>query len=376
MRRNWLGGMFLGALLSGPAPAAPTTGIEADREEASFNKTFKPAPVADEYLRSIVERLTTAAQRPAATQIRVRAVRADWPFVFALGNGATYVSTGLIARLANDSQLASLLAPEIASVLAPNNEIQSSFDEKQRRHLAPKLLAVIATAGIATFPITSSENKAHTALQDAIILDNDQTGLGWARAASFDVSQAPLAAHRLRELLAEEKMSGSNRLANATGLEARAAQLTKALQQLPVDLNTRPPAPDPVEPLHSLAKRLSIDLVHFDFENSQREGIIPLLDRIDRQFGPSADSACLRARYLREMPASSQVTQQTIDAYETCVAAPGAPAEHLKQLAFLYRDKGDVAAALRSFEKYLKAAPSAVDAPIIKMYIEELRATP
>jgi len=373
MRRNWLGGVFLAAFLS--APAALATGMEADREETSFNKSFKPAPVADEYLKSIVERVTSAAQRPAAMPIRIRAVRADWPFVFALSNGATYVSTGLIARLENDSQLASLIAPEIASVLAPNIEIQANFDEKQRRQLGPKLLAVIATAGIAAFPITSSENKAHSALQDAIILDNDKTGLGWARAAGFDVSQAPLAAQRLRELLAAEKISGANRLANDAALESRAAQLTRALQELPVDLNTKAPAPDPAEPLHSLAKRLSIDLVHFDFEHSHREGIVPLLDRIDQQFGVSADSACLRARYLRELPASSQVTQQTIDAYLACVAAPGAPPEHLKELGFLYRDKGDAAAAVRSFEKYLAAAPSAVDAPIIKMYIEELRAT-
>ncbi|HET9473016.1 MAG TPA: M48 family metalloprotease [Steroidobacteraceae bacterium] len=375
MGRNWLGGVFLAAFLSAPAPAEPTTGAQADREEASFNKSFKPAPVADEYLKSIVERLTTAAQRPEATPIRVRAVRADWPFVFALDNGATYVSTGLLARLENDSQVASLIAPEIASVVAPNTERQANFDEKQRRHLGPKLLAVIATAGIAAFPITSSENKAYSALQDAIILDNDKTGLGWARAAGFDVSQAPFAAQRLRELLAAENLSGSNRLANSSGLDARAAQLTKALQELPVDLNTRPPSPDPAEPLQSLAKRLSIDLVYYDFEHSHREGIVPLLDRIDRQFGQSADSACLRARYLRESPTSSQVTQQVIDAYETCVAAPGASEDNLKQLAFLYRDKGDAAAATKAFEKYLKLAPQAVDAPIIKMYIEELRAT-
>lgn len=375
MGRAWLGGILVAALWGGPAIAA-TGGVEADREEVSFNKTYKPATIADEYLKSIVERLTTAAQRPDAVGIRVRAVRADWPFVFALDNGALYVSSGLIARLENDSQLAALIAPEIASVIAPNTERQTNFDEKQRRSLGPKLLAVIATAGIAAFPITNSENKAHSALQDAIILDNDKMGLGWARAAGFDVNQAPLAAQRLKTLLAEEQLSGANRLANASGLETRAGQLTRALQELPVDLTTPAPTPDSAEPLHSLAKRLTIDLVHLDFERSQREGILPQLDRFDRQFGVSADSACLRARYLRELPTSSQVAQQTIDAYEACVATPGSSVEHVRELGFLYRDKGDAAAAVRSFEKYLAAVPQAVDAPIIKMYIEELRAKP
>jgi len=43
----------------------------------------------------------------------MRALRAPDPFIFCLDNGAAYVSTGLLARLQNDSQLAMLLAPEL-----------------------------------------------------------------------------------------------------------------------------------------------------------------------------------------------------------------------------------------------------------------------
>jgi hypothetical protein len=354
MKRIWPGIAFLAAILgfavSAPA-ATPVTGVEADREEASFNKTFTRAPVADAYLKSIVDRITAAAQRPSTVEIRAIAVRGDWPFVFGLGNGATYVSTGLIARLANDSQVAALLAPEIASTLAPNTQLEADFNQKNRRQAGAKILAVMAPAGIAAFPITSAENKAYDALQEAIVLDNDKTALRWVRDAGFDISQAPLAANRLREVLAEERLSGTNRLANAKGLEHRAAQLNKAMMELPVDLNTRAPAPDPAEPLKSLAHKLSIDLVRFDFERNQREGIAPLLDRIEREYGASADTACLRARYLRELPASSQVTKEVIAAHETCVAAPGAPPDNLKELAILQRDNRDAAAPARSVEK-------------------------
>lgn len=362
--------------LAGAASAAPATGVEADREEAKFDKSFPRVPVADAYLKTIVDRLLAAAQRPSSIEIRVRAVRADWPFVFALDNGATYVSTGLIARVANDSQLAALLAPEIAGTIAPNTELEGALEAKNRRQVGAKLLAVIATAGIAAFPITSAENKAYDAHREAVTLDNDKTALRWARDAGFDVQQAPLAAQRLRELLVQEQLSGTNRLANAASLDIRAAQLTRAVNELPVDLNTKAPAPDPAEPLHSLAHKLSIDLVRFDFERNQREGIAPLLDRIERDYGASADSACLRARYLRELPASSQVGKDVIAAHEACVAAPGAPPDSVKELAFLQRDNGDAAGAVRTFEKYLSLAPQAVDAPIIRGYIEELRAKP
>jgi len=359
--------------VAGTAPAAPVGGVEADREEASYEKEYSRATAADAYLNSIVERLVAAAQKPGATQIRIRAVRSEMPFVFALGNGATYVSTGLIARLSNDSQLAALIAPEIAGIIAPNTELENSLAEKNRRTAGAKLLAIVATAGIAAFPMASSEAKQADAHSTAVILDNDKTALGWARQAGFDITQAPLATRRLKEVLAAESLSGGNRLSNAAGLDNRGTQLANALQLL-ADPAAKAPAADPAEPLRTLSRKFSVDLVRLDFEHSRREGILPVLDRIDREHGASAETACLRARYFRELGTSSEVTQQVIDAYQACVNAPGAPVENYKELGYLYRDKGDAAAAARAFEKYLSLAPSAVDAPIIRSFIEELHA--
>ena len=134
----------------------------------------------------------------------MRAVRDPDPFIFCLDNGAAYVSTGLLARLQNDSQLAMLLAPELSSVLAPDNSVQQEYDAKVRRQAGPKLLAVIATAGLAAFPMMSSENKAYDAHLEAVILANDKVGLDWARRAGFDPAQASAAAQRLAAVLEKE----------------------------------------------------------------------------------------------------------------------------------------------------------------------------
>jgi hypothetical protein len=355
------------------ARSAPVGGVEADRQEAAYEKEYPRATAADAYLNSIVERLVAAAQKPGATQIRIRAVRSEMPFVFALGNGATYVSTGLIARVSNDSQLAALIAPEIAGVIAPNTVLEGSLEEKNRKLLGAKLLAIVATAGVAAFPMASSEAKQADAHYTAVILDNDKTALGWARQAGFDIAQAPLATQRLKELLAAESLTGANRLSNASGLDNRGTQLTHALQAL-ADPAAKAPTADAAEPLKTLSRKFSIDLVRLDFEHSRREGILPVLDRIDREHGVSSDTACLRARYHRELGTSSEITQQVIDAYQACVNSPGAPVENYKELGYLYRDKGDAAGAARAFEKYLSLAPNAVDAPIIRTFIEELRA--
>jgi hypothetical protein len=179
------------ACMASAAHAASYVGIDADREEARIDKEFEHAEFADAYLARIAERIMAAAPTRPAQTVRMRALRAPDPFIFCLENGAAYVSTGLLARLQNDSQLAMLLAPELSSVLAPNTAIQQEYDAKVRRQAGPKILAVIATAGLAVFPMMSSENKAYDAHVEAIVLENDKVGLDWAR-------RAPIPARRRR----------------------------------------------------------------------------------------------------------------------------------------------------------------------------------
>jgi hypothetical protein len=106
---------------------------------------------------------------------------------------------------------------------------------------------------------------------------------------------------------------------------------------------------------------------------SYHDSLPPLLDRIESEHGVDGRTACLRAQYLREKAIGTNVQATVIAAFENCVAQPDAPVVNFRELAFLQRDSGNPAAALASFENYLKRAPQAVDAPIVKLYIEELR---
>lgn len=355
-----------------PGFAAPVMGVDADREETRINHEFRRAEFADAYLSGIVERILAAAPVRPASPVRIRALRDPDPFVFCLGNGAAYVSTGLLARLENDSQLATLLGPELSAALAPNTAIEDAYLEKNRRAAGPKLLAVIATAGIAAFPLMSSENKAYSEHVTTVIFENDKVALDWVRRAGFDITQGEAAAQRLAQILDKEGSVGLGRLANATGLAGRRTQLARAAGALLADasITTRP---DAAEPMRAMSRRLALELAA-DLGSGHAATFTAMLDRIELEYGVSGETSCLRARFIRQLPASTQVADQVIAAYRACTAAPDAPAEYFRELAFLYRDQGDTAAALRDFELYLAHAPGAVDAPIVKGYIEELRA--
>jgi hypothetical protein len=46
-----------------------------------------------------------------------------------------------------------------------------------------------------------------------------------------------------------------------------------------------------------------------------------------------------------------------------------------RQAGLLQRLRGEPAAALVSFQDYLERAPTAVDAPLVRIYLDELRAS-
>lgn len=354
--------------------AAPLTGVDADREEARINLEFDRSVIADDYLVKLVDRLVAATPTSAGPKIRVRAVKDANPFVFALGNGATYVSTGLLARLQNDSQVAALLAPEITSVLAPNSAIEEQYLANNKKHSGAKVLAILATAGMASFPLLSSQNKAMTAHSEAVILDNDKTAIGWLRRAGFDAAQAPVATRRLKEVLTAEQQFGMSRLASAAGLERRTGQLSRALEESPPEATAAALVPDAVEPLRKISLRLSLQLADSHVDYLRPDAFRAVIERIELEYGVTADTSCRRARFARQKPSGSEVSEQVIEAYRACVAAADAPPEYSRDLGFLLRDKGDTKSATQAFEQYLKRAPGAVDAPIVKGYIEELNA--
>jgi hypothetical protein len=287
-----------------------------------------------------------------------------------------FVSTGLLARIENDSQMAALIAPEVTGAFAPNRALQAQFDEKNGKHLGAKLLAVIATAGIATFPIVNAENKALTAQADALVVDNDVTAATWLRRAGFDPSQGPAATRRLHDQLAAEQQFGVSRLSSESSLTARNEQFSRALLALPAEATPASRVPDDPEKLRKISKQLSMELAYDHLNFNRHVAFDALLARIEKEYGADVRTACLRAEHLRMLPTSSTVPASVIDAYEKCARSPEANAVYLRELAFLYRDSGNGAAAISNFESYLKRAPSAVDAPIIKSYIEELRGAP
>ena len=182
-----------------------------------------------------------------------------------------------------------------------------------------------------------------------------------------------LRAHqRLLETLSAEGRFGLSTLTSKSGLEGRIADIKQAL---PTDsaATTATEATPVADALQPIARRFALDLARTDLGNSSsRSSLLPVLDRFEREFGASGESGFLRAELSRFNMKSPEQMPDVISNYQTCVAHADAPAEAFRELGFLYRKQGDASNARQSFTVYLERAPTAVDAPIIRNYMEKL----
>lgn len=123
-----------GQLFTPIAPAVPPAGgasretVQVDEFVEQFGGVYH-APVTENYLNRILQRLATASGGPGQTAYKVTILNTPVPNAYALPSGNLYVTRGLLA-LANDaSEVAAVMAHEIAHVTARHRALR---DERQR----------------------------------------------------------------------------------------------------------------------------------------------------------------------------------------------------------------------------------------------------
>jgi tetratricopeptide (TPR) repeat protein len=181
--------------------------------------------------------------------------------------------------------------------------------------------------------------------------------------------------HLLDGLAAEDR-SGAPEFSNPVELTARRAALEQALAQSESSPTGAPPTPAATpppaatkDPYRLISRRYALQLARIDVD-SHPTGLRPWLDRIDAFDGPSGYTAYLRAEFARRNSGSDTGMLAAIASYEKCVSFSDAPAAAYRELGFLYRQAGDPSRARAALGKYLQQAPTGVDAPIIRTYLE------
>ncbi len=234
-------GFGAGTAPSVPASAPRVTGVEplGSREHkklvSSFGGDYR-APVAERLLNDVMRRVAAATERPDQ-QYQVTILNSPVVNAFALPNGNLYVTRGLLA-LANDtSEVAAVMAHEVAHVTL-SHAIQRAELER-RSEIVSRVVAEVLNDSAAEQQVQARGKITLASFSRAQELEADQIGVRTIAKAGFD----PFGAARFLASLGRQSAM-------------RATLLGEKSNQSPNFLSTHPSTPERVAQALSAARQI------------------------------------------------------------------------------------------------------------------------
>lgn len=355
---------------------------------------------------------------------KFRALRDPSPNAFALPNGSIYITTGLLALMDNESQVAAVIAHEMTHVIRRHTYLQNRSNRK--KFLTMNIMAAVgayAPGGVVGAVITIV-----TAVAPFIVM---ATIYGYSRDLERDADLKGIEMMMAAEYPPEEMVKALKLLSNdIEGEQIKLfyndhPQLNERISYLSKYLGDRADTVTPAMELHrekiayfrrteSIMRhdiQLAINATRYrsalylaqrlvEFQPDSSENVYWLAEAYrnlgprapqltDKQLSNSAkkDAAKKREkrtaeeeeRELLATPAGQENwkthQQKAEEFYQRALSltSPFAPAH--RGLGMLYEKLGKSAEAISEYEKYLELAPSAVDRERIQRRLDGLRRT-
>lgn len=309
----------------------------------------------------------------AGKKIKVEIVIINNPYsnAFAYANGKVYVHTGILARMENEAQLATLLGHEMTHV-THRHQVR---ERRSIRNKAAGMASFRATLG--SIPLVGELSSALGELGTMAAVSGyskdleteaDDIGLEWMMAAGYDPNEAPKLFEHLMKEMKEEGGDEPFFFGSHPKLKNRHANYTSALKKLGAKAKGK-----------KNQKRFEKAIAQAIYETA----------RLDLQAGRFVKSENGIKRYLKIYPNSSkahyllgEVCRQRNEEgdYEIAIKhlsraskLNNKHADSFRSLGLVYMNKNKNKAARKAFQSYLKRAPHAEDRGFIKEYIHSLK---
>jgi beta-barrel assembly-enhancing protease len=344
--------LALGCASAPPAPDVPSWqrrdgGVPvADGEPALWDESaraiaklesaelFVGDPALDMLLAEVLHAMTPPLD-DRAPELRARMVKSADQNAGALSNGAIVVSVSLLAALRSESELAGLLGHEIAHVVFRHVLVEREYAARS----------------------ASTVDRSRLARQ--LEQDADSWSLARLSAVGYDPAAMPAMLHRIdpdpRSPVVPEWEDHPDLPSRIRRLEARVPE-TKA------ERTASDRYPETISRIRLLAAEIQIEAG----ELARAEGFV---DRELERAQPSGRAYYLKGEIARHAPRGRRDSAAVRAAYERAVEIDPDDPDALRALGLLLREAGERERARDLFERYLRAAPDAVDRAVIQRYL-------
>jgi predicted Zn-dependent protease len=356
------------------APIRPMNGLDDTRQlEGEENRLWHSARELDEQmenadylyedeaLQAYVVTVMRKLYPEYGDAIRVRIVDSPSLNAFALPNGSIYINTGMLTRLDNEAQLATVLAHE-------GVHFTHKHSWQQRRNVKSSTAFSTGFGVVTGIPALGDLVALSSIYGFSRDLEREADADGFRRlaAAGYDVRQAP---KTFEYLLAEVEALDIDEpyfFSTHPGLQDRIESFEALVQQHGASNGYRGE-----QDYHMRVAGLQLELLEDYLELGRYQSVLLILGRPDAfvRYPLSAWFYLGEAYRLRDDEGDAA---RSAEAYTTAIAQAPEFAPSYRALGLYYMKQGDTRQAQDHFTRYLELLPDAPDRAYIQLYRENL----
>lgn len=344
-----------------------------------FGATYDSAELTN-YLQDISDRLLESRPRAPERPAVVRVMSSPATNAFMLANGHMYITTGLIGRLDNEDQIATIIGHELVHYIN-RHSLKESREAHNKNVLGGMVTLLAAGVGgavggqgagdaLARSVGVASRQWARASISGysrELETEADDGGFAMMAASGYDVRRAPSVFEALIEDMASEQNEEPYFYATHPKLTQRLERYVALAEASAATFQTSVDAPDATY----LAFRAGVQLHNAGLlldEEEYERAEAAILD-FESLAGASARSAFLLGELERKRAPRNVFPQDSLAHYEKALAFEDPPVETYREYGLLLRRRDDADAAVY-LNRYLELDPTAIDAGIIRRYLE------
>jgi predicted Zn-dependent protease len=353
---------------------------DSERLEHVYEKSgllYKDQELED-YLSILADKLVGQAVMDSGSRPRIKVVQNPLLNAFALPNGMIFIHSGMLARIDNEAELATVLGHELTH-FTHRHSVKEMRSEKNKEALSSALQTAIVIPA-AAFGVGQPVEELTGRIGDLWALSSvrgysreleteaDENGLRMMIQAGYDPKESPKVFELLQQDLDERKVKEPFFFG------------THPLLQMRIDNYKRLISTEYAEQAKEAGRIINAD-------EFQRKILGVLLDNavLDLHIGRTKTAQAAIEKHLRYKPNNPRAyfllgevyreesdTPRAIIAYQEAIKLDEQYAEPHREMGLIYHTQSRKKQARIELEKYLALNPGAVDGPIIKGYLLDL----
>lgn len=400
MRRALFAGLLAAGLLPSCAPLptlpalAPPPQIAADAEDRMLMTSVRvyEDPALTDYLGKIAGVLLSEEERAGAAP-EIVVVRDPTINAFAMPPERIYVHTGLLSRIDNEAQLATIVAREVTHLrrrpavaladahariaealhrIAPEITASTPFAEEGSAVLSPMASAILgARLPRAYVASTTGYGRESEAVVDADAMER-------LVRAGYDPKEAPKVFERLRKEARAGGVVERFFLGSDAGLAERVEVMTRLVSgayafaaAVPTTVKGTADFDEPMATVTRENAALELRAGRFRAAEVQLDRVRAVAPNDAMAYLYLGDLHRLRAQRVRSVADRDELGRKALAAYERCEEMNPDIVEVPRRLGLLYYQLGQIDRAREAFTRYLTLSPNAPDASRVREYLKE-----